>query len=119
RPRPAIQSLRSDDVGFTLDTETHSALVEFAAAHNVSVFMVVHATLAVLLSRLAGTGDIVIGTPVAGRGEEALDELVGMFVNTLALRTPVDPGTDFRRFLDTVRGTDLDAFAQADIPFEQ
>ncbi|MGW4633314.1 amino acid adenylation domain-containing protein [Nocardia sp. NPDC004415] len=119
RPRPAVQSLRSDDVGFTLDTETHSALVEFAAAHNVSVFMVVHATLAVLLSRLAGTGDIVIGTPVAGRGEEALDELVGMFVNTLALRTPVDPGTDFRRFLDTVRGTDLDAFAQADIPFEQ
>ncbi|WP_336081221.1 amino acid adenylation domain-containing protein [Nocardia sp. SSK8] len=119
RPRPAVQSMRSDDVGFALDARTHRALTEFAAAHSVSVFMVVHAALAVLLARLGGTGDIVIGTPVAGRGEEALDELVGMFVNTLALRTPVDPGTGFREFLDTVRTTDLDAFAHADIPFEQ
>ncbi|WP_278263626.1 non-ribosomal peptide synthetase [Nocardia sp. AG03] len=119
RPRPAVQTMRSEDITFTLDARTHRALVEFAAAHGVSVFMVVHATLAVLLSRLAGTGDIVIGTPVAGRGEEALDAVVGMFVNTLALRTPVDPGTDFREFLTTVRTTDLDAFAHTDVPFEQ
>ncbi|WP_330249609.1 amino acid adenylation domain-containing protein [Nocardia sp. NBC_00565] len=119
RPRPAVQSMRSADVDFTIDGQLHSAIVEFAAANNVSVFMVVHAALAVLLARLGGTDDVVIGTPVAGRGEEALDELVGMFVNTLALRTPVDTGTGFRQFLAAVRSADLDAFANTDVPFER
>ncbi|WP_433630395.1 amino acid adenylation domain-containing protein [Nocardia sp. CA-120079] len=119
RPRPAVQSMRSADVDFTLDAQLHSAIIEFAAANNVSVFMVVHAALAVLLARLGGTDDVVIGTPVAGRGEEALDELVGMFVNTLALRTPVDSGTGFRQFLATVRAADLDAFGNTDVPFER
>ncbi|MFE7721631.1 amino acid adenylation domain-containing protein [Nocardia rhizosphaerihabitans] len=119
RPRPAVQTMRSDDVDFTIDDQMHRALVDFAAANNVSAFMVVHAALAVLLARLGSTDDVVIGTPVAGRGEAALDELVGMFVNTLALRTPVDPGTGFRQLLATVRTADLDAFAHADVPFEQ
>ncbi|MFE3318801.1 amino acid adenylation domain-containing protein [Nocardia sp. NPDC059195] len=119
RARPAVQTMRSDDVDFSIDEQTHRALIDFAAANNVSVFMVVHAALAVLLARLGGTGDVVIGTPIAGRGEAALDDLVGMFVNTLALRTPVDPGTGFRQLLATVRTTDLDAFAHADVPFEQ
>ncbi|WP_433601928.1 amino acid adenylation domain-containing protein [Nocardia sp. CA-135953] len=119
RPRPAVQSMRSADVDFTLNAQLHSAIIEFAAANNVSVFMVVHAALAVLLARLGGTDDVVIGTPVAGRGEEALDELVGMFVNTLALRTPVDPATGFRQFLATVRAADLDAFGNTDVPFER
>ncbi|MFD6395326.1 amino acid adenylation domain-containing protein [Nocardia sp. NPDC060249] len=119
RPRPAVQTMRSDDVDFAVDEQTHRALIDFATANDVSVFMVVHAALAMLLARLAGTGDVVIGTPVAGRGEAALDDLVGMFVNTLALRTPVDPGTGFRQLLATVRATDLDAFGNADVPFEQ
>ncbi|MFI9407607.1 amino acid adenylation domain-containing protein [Nocardia sp. NPDC052316] len=119
RPRPAVQTMRSADVEFTIDAELHRALVEFAAAHHVSLFMVVHAALAVLLARLGGTDDVVIGTPVAGRGEQALDELVGMFVNTLALRTPVDPGAGFGDFLTAVRAVDLDAFANADVPFER
>ncbi|MEV5838710.1 amino acid adenylation domain-containing protein [Nocardia sp. NPDC052112] len=119
RPRPAVQSMLSADLDFTVDAPLHRAIIEFAAANNVSVFMVVHAALAVLLARLGGTDDVVIGTPVAGRGEEALDELVGMFVNTLALRTPVDPGTGFRQFLATVRAADLDAFGNTDVPFER
>nr|WP_280347693.1 non-ribosomal peptide synthetase [Nocardia neocaledoniensis] len=119
RPRPAVQSMRSDDVAFSIDERMHRGLVEAAAANNVSVFMVVHAALAVLLARLGGTDDIVIGTPVAGRGEAALDDLVGMFVNTLALRTPVDPGAGFRQLLGEVRATDLEAFARADVPFER
>ncbi|WP_280242010.1 non-ribosomal peptide synthetase [Nocardia abscessus] len=119
RPRPAVQTMHSADFGFTVDSATHRALVDFAAGHSVSPFMVVHAALAALLARLGGTDDVLIGTPVAGRGEEALDQLVGMFVNTLALRTPVDPGAGFAAFLDTVRSADLDAFANADVPFER
>ncbi|MFI6167989.1 amino acid adenylation domain-containing protein [Nocardia sp. NPDC051052] len=119
RPRPAVQTMRSADLDFAVEAQLHSALVEFAGAHNVSVFMVVHATLALLLARLGGTDDVVIGTPVAGRGEEALDELVGMFVNTLALRTPVEPGAGFLDFLTAVRSADLDAFANTDVAFER
>ncbi|WP_330229205.1 amino acid adenylation domain-containing protein [Nocardia sp. NBC_00508] len=119
RPRPAVQTMHSADLGFAIDAEMHGDLVDFAAAQHVSPFMVVHAALAVLLARLGGTDDVLIGTPVAGRGEEALDQLVGMFVNTLALRTPVDPGIGFAVFLDTVRSTDLDAFANTDVPFER
>ncbi|AVL26553.1 putative non-ribosomal peptide synthetase [Nocardia brasiliensis NBRC 14402] len=119
RPRPAVQSMHSADVEFTIEAELHSALVEFAATQQTSLFMVVHAALAVLLARLGGTDDVVIGTPVAGRGEAALDELVGMFVNTLALRTVVDPGLGFAEFLHAVRTADLDAFAHADVSFER
>ncbi|MFE3698864.1 amino acid adenylation domain-containing protein, partial [Nocardia tengchongensis] len=119
RPRPAVQSLHSKDLEFRVDAGLHSALTELAAATDTSLFMVLHAALAVLLSRLAGTPDILIGTAVAGRGEAALDDLVGMFVNTLALRTPVDPALGFRDFLARVRATDLDGFAHAEVPFER
>ncbi len=81
--------------------------------------MVVHSALAVLLTRLSGTSDIVVGTPVAGRGEQALDDLVGMFVNTLVLRTEVDGGARFTDVLSRVRETDLQAFGHADVPFER
>ncbi|UGT62992.1 non-ribosomal peptide synthetase [Nocardia asteroides] len=119
RPRPAVQSLRSADLEFSLDPALAGALRALANEHGASLFMVVHAALAVLTARLSGTGDVVIGTPVAGRGDRALDDLVGMFVNTLALRTPVDPAATFGEFLATVRGADLDAFAHADVPFER
>lgn len=119
RPRPAVQSLHSKDLEFRVDAGLHSALTELAATTDTSLFMVLHAALAVLLSRLAGTPDILIGTAVAGRGEAALDDLVGMFVNTLALRTPVDPALGFRDFLAQVRATDLDGFAHAEVPFER
>ncbi len=81
--------------------------------------MVMHAALAVLLARLSRSGDIVVGTPVAGRGESALDDLIGMFVNTLALRVEVDLAESFGDLLERVRTADLDAFANDDVPFER
>jgi non-ribosomal peptide synthetase component F len=72
-----------------------------------------------LLSRLSGETDIAIGTPVAGRGEAALDDVIGMFVNTLVLRTEIDPGAAFTELLARTRNTDLSAFAHAEVPFER
>ncbi|MET8801014.1 amino acid adenylation domain-containing protein, partial [Nocardia sp. NPDC004568] len=119
RPRPPVPSMRGGLTSFALEAEVHRSLDESARAHGVTLFMVMHAAVAVLLSRLTNAGDIVVGTPIAGRGEQELDDLVGMFVNTLALRTKVDPDMTFTELLEQARETDLSAFANADIPFEQ
>ncbi|WP_237171868.1 amino acid adenylation domain-containing protein, partial [Prescottella equi] len=119
RPRPIQQSFRGDRVEFALDPGLHRRLLTFARDHGSSLFMTIHAALAVLLARLGDTDDIVVGTPVAGRGERALDDLVGMFVGTLALRTRVDARRSFSELLESVRNVDLGAFAHADVPFER
>ncbi|MEV0368080.1 amino acid adenylation domain-containing protein, partial [Nocardia fusca] len=119
RARPAISSGRGATHAFEIDAETHAGLAELARAEGATLFMAVHAAFAVLLSRLSGETDIAIGTPIAGRGERALDDLVGMFVNTLVLRTPVDSGAGFTELLGSVRGTDIAAFGHADLPFER
>ncbi|MGW0328303.1 amino acid adenylation domain-containing protein [Nocardia sp. NPDC003183] len=119
RPRPSVPTLRGATSELRLPAEVHAALNHLAREHKSSLFMVVHAALAVLLGRLSGTSDIAIGTAVAGRGERALDELVGMFVNTLTLRTTLDPAGSFDEAVDVARETDLGAFANADLPFER
>ncbi|RJO70987.1 non-ribosomal peptide synthetase [Nocardia panacis] len=119
RPRPARRGTGGGRVDFVIPAEIHRAAVELAAGRGVSMFMVLHAALAALLARLCGGADIVVGTPIAGRSDPALDELVGMFVNTLVLRTEVDPAAGFDRMLDVARETDLNAFANPDVPFER
>ncbi|MEU5407521.1 amino acid adenylation domain-containing protein [Nocardia asteroides] len=119
RPRPAAMTNRGASYDFRIDAETHAALDRLSREHNSTLFMVVHAALAVLLARLSGTTDIAVGTPVAGRGEAVLDDVIGMFVNTLVLRTEVDPARSFDELLGTVRGTDVAAFGHADVPFER
>ncbi len=119
RPRPAVASYRGASHRLTLDERVRAAIADLARRSGATEFMVVHAALAVLLARLGGNDDITIGTPVAGRGDAALDDLVGMFVNTLVLRTPVEPQASFGDFLDSVRTTDLEAFTHADVPFER
>ncbi|AOW91618.1 non-ribosomal peptide synthetase [Rhodococcus sp. WMMA185] len=118
RPRPAVASHRGGNVESTLDDDLCRAIERTAAANSVTAFMVVHAAFAALLAKLSGSSDIVIGTPVAGRGDQALDELVGMFVNNLALRTEVAPAERFSSLLARVCETDLDAFAHSTVPFE-
>ncbi|MBF6302794.1 non-ribosomal peptide synthase/polyketide synthase, partial [Nocardia amamiensis] len=119
RPRPPAQSFQGKAIRFEIDPQRHARLHELARAHNASLFMVVHATLAVLLSRLSGTDDIAVGTPIAGRGERELDNLIGMFVNTLVFRTEVHAGDSFADLLGDVKERDLEAFANADVPFER
>ncbi|MGF7119705.1 amino acid adenylation domain-containing protein [Rhodococcus sp. BE178] len=119
RPRPAVSSYRGARLSVPLSGELQTALAELARARGVTSFMVVHAALAVLLARSSGTSDIAVGTPIAGRGEQALDDLVGMFVGTLVLRSDVDTARSFDDLLAAVRETDLQAFGHADVPFER
>ncbi|MFC9662402.1 amino acid adenylation domain-containing protein [Nocardia sp. NPDC127606] len=119
RPRPAVASLSAGRVPVEIGARLHERLVALARSRGSSLFMVMHAALATVLGRLSDSDDVVIGTPVAGRGEPGLDDLVGMFVNTLALRTRVDPGEPFAELLMRTRETDLLAFEHADVPFER
>ncbi|GGK49803.1 non-ribosomal peptide synthase/polyketide synthase [Nocardia camponoti] len=119
RPRPARQSMRGDKVTFTLDADVHAALVAVGRRSGATLFMVVHAAFAALLARLSGTTDIAVGTPIAGRGEPELDEVIGMFANTIVLRTEVDAAQPFTELLESARGSDIAALGHADVPFER
>ncbi|MBM7365733.1 non-ribosomal peptide synthetase [Gordonia hydrophobica] len=118
RPRPATASYRGAETNFSIPADVAERIEALAATHGATAFMVVHAALATLLSRLSATDDIAVSTPVAGRGQAVLDRQIGMFVNTLVLRTPVDQAARFADLLDAVKAVDLDAFANLDVPFE-
>ncbi|MFJ4880732.1 amino acid adenylation domain-containing protein [Streptomyces sp. NPDC088745] len=119
RPRPAVSSGSGGVVTFQVPADTTTALDRLARTSATSTFMVLHAALAAVLHRAGAGEDITIGTPVAGRTDEALEPLVGFFVNTLALRTEVDPRTTFRELLAGVRETNLAAYAHQELPFER
>nr|WP_267909154.1 non-ribosomal peptide synthetase [Antrihabitans sp. YC2-6] len=117
--RPAQQTFAGDRVRFTIPADLHEKVVSLSRENNSTVFMTVHAVLAVLLGRLGSTDDVAVGTPISGRGDAALDDLVGMLVNTLVLRSRVSAGSSFTELLEHVRGVDLSAFGHADLPFER
>ncbi len=119
RPRPPLSSYRGSETAVRVDPTVHAGLLELARRHDASLFMVMHTVLAALLHRLSAADDICIGTPIAGRNAPELDRLIGMFVGTLVLRTRVRGELAFTDLLQTVRDGDLDAFANADIPFER
>lgn len=118
-PRPLEASYRGETVDFSINPEMHRRLLDLARDNGVSLFMVLQSGLSALLTRLGAGNDIPIGSPIAGRSDDALSDLVGMFINTLVLRTDTSGDPTFRELLDRVRRVNLNAYEHQDLPFER
>ncbi|MGP8298551.1 amino acid adenylation domain-containing protein [Streptomyces inhibens] len=118
RPRPEIAGGEGAVLDFEIPAGLRRALDALARSSGSTLFIVLQAALAGLLTRLGGGEDIVVGTPTAGRSDEALDDLVGFFVNTVVLRTDTSGDPAFGELLRRVREAWIPAYAHQDVPFD-
>jgi amino acid adenylation domain-containing protein len=119
RPRPPVQSFRGGSLALAIPADLAAGLEGLARREGATLFMVLLAGYQTLLSRLSGQSDLLVGSPVAGRGRREIERLIGLFVNTLVLRGEPDPGLPFRELLARDRATALGAYAHQDLPFER
>ncbi|MEU9236959.1 amino acid adenylation domain-containing protein [Streptomyces subrutilus] len=119
RRRPAARSAAGGTVRLALDPELVHALGELCRESAATSFMGFTAALRVLLWRLCAEPDVLLGTVVAGRPDRRSAETVGLFANTVVLRTPVDTAGSFRELLAAVRTTAQEAMTHQEYPFER
>ncbi|MFC9249725.1 condensation domain-containing protein, partial [Streptomyces sp. NPDC057136] len=119
RSRPAVWSPAGAMAQFTVPARTAEALRELSRRRGTTMFMTLLSAFDVLLSRYAGTDDVVVGTPVANRNRAETENLIGFFINTLVMRTDLSGDPTFEELLGRVREMALNAYAHQDLPFEQ
>ncbi|HEY0022709.1 MAG TPA: non-ribosomal peptide synthase/polyketide synthase [Longimicrobium sp.] len=119
RPRPPAESHRGGVERMFVPPALTADVQALARREGATLFMVLLAALDVVLGRLAGQEDVVVGTPIAGRTRAETDRMVGLFLNSLALRTDLSGDPSFRELLGRVRESTLDAYAHQDLPFER
>lgn len=118
-PRQPVPSGEGESVDFRIDAATRDKLVDLCRELGVTEFMLLQTAVAVVLHKAGGGVDIPLGTPVAGRTEAELDQLVGFFVNILVLRNDLDGNPTLRELLTRARETALAAYAHQDLPFDR
>ncbi|MBU9709582.1 amino acid adenylation domain-containing protein [Paenibacillus sp. AK121] len=118
-PRPAVRSFEGDVLEFTLDQRQSEGLKGIAMQTESTLYMVLLAAYTTLLSQYSGQEDIIVGSPIAGRPHADLSSLIGMFVNTLAIRNYPEGGKTFRDYVLEVKDNALKAFEHQDYPFEE
>ncbi len=118
RPRPNIYSFKGSRFAFELPLDLTEKLKDLSQREGSTLFMTLLAAFSTLLHRYSEQEDIVVGTPINNRNREEIRDLVGCFVNTLALRADLSKNPSFSNLLEQVRTTTLDAYSHQDVPFE-
>jgi len=119
KPRPPIQGDKGTFIEFSIPQETLSKLKLLAKSEGASLFMILLASFKVLLYRYTGQNDLSVGTPIAGRTRQEVEYLIGLFINSLVIRTSFASGITFRQLIQKVKDIALEAYANQSIPFEK
>ncbi len=117
--RPKVQTFNGNSIPIILDKSISDKLNLFSNKNNVTLFMTFLTMIKILLHKYSGQDDICVGTPIANRNSSELESLIGLFVNTLALRSKIETGKTFIEFLNEIKTTTLDAYRNQDMPFEK
>jgi len=118
-PRPKVQKFEGDRIDFELSEDSIKSLKNICKETNTTLYMVLLSIYTILLSKYSGQEDIIIGSPIAGRKHIDLENIIGMFVNTLAIRNYPKGEKNFIEFLDEVRENTLNAYENQDYQFEE
>ncbi len=119
RPRPRVRTSQGDCVTHLLPSELLAALTRLARGERMTLFMLLLAAYQAQLGRYSGAEDFCVGTPVAARGDEDTERLIGFFLNTVVFRADLSGDPSFRELLRRTRRTAVDAFVHADTPFDR
>ena len=117
--RPAVQSKKGANANFSIDKNLTDSLLKFSRQNDVTLFMTLLSAYNVLLYRYSGQEDFTVGSPVAGRQQAETEDMIGFFINTVAMRSEINGELPFRDFLHKVRSTTLEAYEHQDVPFEK
>jgi len=118
-PRPPVQTFLASTLDFQLDADLTQKLRQLSQRNGATLFMALLAAFQALLARYSGQDDIVVDSPIANRNQQAIEPLIGFFVNDLALRADLSGNPTFLELLDQVRRTTQSAYEHQDLPFDR